>query len=310
MKTIGIIALSGEVDKNKLELAVINLENLGFNVVLSKNIFDKKRYLAGDDDTKLKALYDFVQNPDIDLIMSARGGYGLIRLVNKIDYSIIKNNPKPFVGFSDFTALLLLIYKNTGMITYHGPMVCSDFGCEVLTDPHPNPPRWRGEESAPTPVLPQKGGDDISFTYRNFLKALNGEQLNFQGNKIYKEGSANGIIWGGNLATVASLCGLDFIPNEDFIFFAEDLNEPVYKIDKMFTQLFNIETFRKYCKGIVLGDFLDVDNQKWLEELFHEFPVPTVGGFKITHNNEKITIPIGAKAVLSDQTLIISHGSI
>lgn len=282
MKTIGIIALSGDVDKNKLELAVINLENLGFNVVLSKNIFDKKRYLAGDDDTKLKALYDFVQNPDIDLIMSARGGYGLIRLVNKIDYSIIKNNPKPFVGFSDFTALLLLIYKNTGMITYHGPMACTDFGEENYS----------------------------KFTYESFVKAINNESLMFEGSKIYKSGFAKGVIWGGNLATVASLCALDFIPNEDFIFFAEDLNEPVYKIDKMFTQLFNIETFRKYCKGIVLGDFLDVDNQKWLEELFHEFPVPTVGGFKITHNNEKITIPIGAKAVLSDQTLIISHGSI
>ncbi len=306
MKTIGIIALSGDVDKNKLEAAVINLEKLGFNVKLSKNIFDKKRYLAGDDDVKLKALYDFVKDPDIDLIMFARGGYGAIRLVNKIDYNFIKSNPKPFVGFSDVTALLLMIYKNTGMITYHGPMVCSDFGCEVLTDPHPNPPRWRGEESAPTPVLPQKGGDDISFTYRNFLKALNGEQLNFQGNKIYKEGSANGIIWGGNLATVASLCGLDFIPNEDFIFFAEDLNEPVYKIDKMFTQLFNIETFRKHCKGIVLGDFLDVDNQEWLEELFYEFFVPTVGGFQITHNKDKITIPIGARAFLSEMKLTIS----
>lgn len=305
MKTIGIIALSGEVDKNKLELAVINLENLGFNVVLSKNIFDKKRYLAGDDDTKLKALYDFVKDPDIDLIMFARGGYGAIRLVNKIDYNFIKSNPKPFVGFSDVTALLLMIYKNTGMITYHGPMVCSDFGCEVLTDPHPNPPRWRGEESAPTPVLPQKGGDDISFTYRNFLKALNGEQLNFQGNKIYKEGSANGIIWGGNLATVVSLCGQDFIPDEDFVFFAEDLNEPAYKIDRMFTQLFNIEKFKANCKGIVLGDFLDTDNQEWLEEFFYAFPLPTAGGFKITHAKDKITIPIGKKCNLERANLVI-----
>lgn len=278
MKTIGIIALSGEVDKNKIELAVTNLENLGFNVKLSKNIFDKKRYLAGDDDAKLEALYDFVKDPDIDLIMFARGGYGAIRLVNKIDYNFINSNPKSFVGFSDVTALLLMIYKNTGMVTYHGPMACSDFGEEEYS----------------------------KFTYESFRKAINGENLTFEGNKIYKEGSANGIIWGGNLATVASLCGLDFIPNEDFIFFAEDLNEPVYKIDKMFTQLFNIETFRKHCKGIVLGDFLDIDNQEWLEELFYEFSVPTVGGFQITHNKDKITIPIGARAVLSEMKLTIS----
>lgn len=278
MKTIGIIALSGEVDKNKIELAVINLENLGFNVKLSKNIFDKKRYLAGDDDVKLEALYDFVKDPDIDLIMFARGGYGSIRLVNKIDYNIIKNNPKPFVGFSDVTALLLMIYKKTGMITYHGPMACSDFGEEVYS----------------------------KFTYDSFIKAINNESLMFEGSKIYKSGFAKGVIWGGNLATVASLCGLDFIPNEDFIFFAEDLNEPVYKIDKMFTQLFNIETFRRYCKGIVLGDFLDIDNKEWLEELFYEFSVPTVGGFEITHNKDKITIPIGARAVLSEMKLTLS----
>ena len=76
-----------------------------------------------------------------------------------------------------------------------------------------------------------------------FFKAINNEPLEFTGTKIYKEGSAEGILWGGNLATVASLCGQDFIPDEDFIFFAEDLNEPVYKIDRMFTQLFNIEKF-------------------------------------------------------------------
>lgn len=282
MKTIGIIALSGEVDKNKIELAVTNLESLGFKVKLAKNIFEKKRYLAGDDDVKLEALYDFVKDPDIDLIMFARGGYGAIRLVNKIDYNIIKNNPKPFVGFSDVTALLLMIYKNTGMITYHGPMACSDFCCE--------------------------NGYDFSLEY--FEKAISGQNLEFEGNKIYTKGSAEGIIWGGNLATVVSLCGLDFIPDEDFIFFAEDLNEPVYKIDKMFTQLFNIETFRRYCKGIILGDFLDIDNKEWLEELFYEFSVPTVGGFKVTHNKDKITIPIGARAFLSEKKLIISQGSI
>ena len=127
----------------------------------------------------------------------------------------------------------------------------------------------------------------------------------YKGTKIYKEGSAEGILWGGNLSTVVSLCGVDFIPDEDFIFFAEDLNEPVYKIDKMFTQLFNIEKFRSNCKGIILGDFLDSDNNEWLEELFKTLPAPTVGGFKITHLIEKITLPIGKKAKLSDYNLSI-----
>ena len=121
----------------------------------------------------------------------------------------------------------------------------------------------------------------------------------------YKAGRSEGIIWGGNLSTVVSLCGQDFIPDEDFIFFAEDLNEPVYKIDKMFTQLFNIENFYRNCKAIVLGDFLNVDNEIWLDDLFKSFQVPVVGGFKITHAEEKVTLPVGKKAKLEGLELKI-----
>ena len=274
--TIGIIALAGNCDKNIVLQACRNLENLGFKTKLSKNIFDENRYLAGSDEDKIEELHKFFQDSEIKLILNARGGYGSIRLINKINYEIIKNNPKPFCGFSDITALLLMIYKNCGLITYHGPMLCSDYL------------------------------DNNDFTSQNFFNAINDEQLEYVGTTIYKKGNVEGIIWGGNLSTVVSLCGQDFIPNEDFIFFAEDLNEPVYKIDKMFAQLFNIEKFNKHCKGIVLGDFLNVDNEEWLKDLFYSFTLPTVGGFKITHSEEKITIPIGRKAKLQGSTLLIS----
>lgn len=282
METIGIIALSGAIDKEKLNFATDNLKKLGFNIKLSKNIFDTNRYLAGNDKDKVEELEKFFLDPKIDIIMTARGGYGAIRLIDKIDYNILKNHPKIFTGFSDVTALLLMIYKKTGMVTYHGLMATPDFGFDCEID---------------------------EFSFRQFQAAINDEELNLEGNKIYRDGAAEGIIWGGNLATLVSLCGIDFIPNEDFIFFAEDLNEPVYKIDKMYTQLFNIKEFKKYCKGIVLGDFLDCGNEKWLEEFFVElsrnYQIPIVGGFKITHNRKKITIPIGKKAILSGANLKI-----
>ena len=282
MKTIGIIALSGAIDKEKLNFAINNLKSLGYKVKLSKNILDTNRYLAGNDKDKVEELEKFFLDPKIDIIMAARGGYGAIRLIDKIDYNILKNHPKIFTGFSDVTALLLMIYKKTGMVTYHGLMATPDFGFDCEID---------------------------EFSFRQFQAAINDEELNLEGNKIYRDGTAEGIIWGGNLATLVSLCGTDFIPNEDFIFFAEDLNEPVYKIDKMFTQLFNIKEFKKYCKGIVLGDFLDCGNEKWLEEFFVELSgihqIPIVGGFKITHNRKKITIPIGKKAILSGANLKI-----
>ena len=154
--------------------------------------------------------------------------------------------------------------------------------------------------STPSLALPLGEG-----TLTDFLKAINDDLLEFTGSKVYKQGTSEGIIWGGNLSTVVSLCGQDFIPDEDFIFFAEDLNEPAYKIDKMFTQLFNIEKFSKNCKGIVLGDFLNVDNEEWLNDLFYSFTIPTVGGFKITHSEEKITLPIGKRAKLEGQILNI-----
>ena len=86
--TIGIISLAGACEKELVEQAVQNIEALGFKVKLSKNIFEQKRYLAGSDENKLEALYEFFQDPDIKFILNARGGYGSIRLINKINYII------------------------------------------------------------------------------------------------------------------------------------------------------------------------------------------------------------------------------
>ena len=278
--TIGIIALSGACDREKVEQAKANIEAMGFREKKKKNIYDQNRYFAGSDEDKISELESFFEDDEIKLILCARGGYGAIRLINKIDYSILKANPKPFCGFSDVTALLLMIYRKTGLVTYHGPMACTDF-TEI----------------------------NNKISQQAFFNTINGKAFKYEGKKIYKEGSAEGIMWGGNLSTVVSLCGQDFIPNEDFIFFAEDLNEFVYKIDRMFQQLINISQFKNHCKGLVLGDFLDVDNGEWLEEYFNELAenlnIPTVSGFKITHAKEKITLPIGKNAKLEGKFLTI-----
>ncbi len=276
--TIGIIALSGDCEQDKVNKSKVYLERLGYKIKLSKNIYDCDRYLAGSDDDKVLELHNFYKDSEIKLILCARGGYGNLRLINKIDYEIIKNNPKPMCGYSDSTILLLMIYKMTGIINYHSPMACSDFS------------------------------DDISiYTSDNFFKALNCESLTYKGEYIYSHGNAQGVLFGGNLASIVSLCGQDFLPDKDFIFFAEDINEPVYKIDKMFQQLININKFKNKCKGIILGDFIGVDNIEWLDSYFNELAitlkVPISSGFKITHNKDKITLPIGKFARLSDNIL-------
>ncbi len=275
---IGIIAPAGGVENNENILrAKFFFENRGYKVTLGKNILKNNRYLAGTDEEKLEDLHNFFADDRINAIICLRGGYGAIRLINKIDYELIKNNPKIFAGYSDITALSAMFLKKSNLITYSAPMIQGDFGIKDISE----------------------------FTINSFFKTVTTEdKQEFKAKTIYNSGSATGIMFGGNLATIVSLCGMDFIPNEPFIFFAEDLNEPVYKIDKMFTQLLNIDEFRRNISGLILGDFLDVDNKEWLEDLFkelaQELKIPTLGGFKISHAKDKLTIPYGIKSAICE----------
>lgn len=275
--TIGILALSGAVEKPKILRAKKYFENLGYKIILSDNIFDKNRYLAGNDEKKIQELHKFFENPEIKMILCARGGFGAIRLLDKIDYEIIKNNPKIFAGYSDTTAFEAMFHKKTGLVTFYAPVAQADFGIENVS----------------------------KLVADSFFKTLtNTKELKVypdkRKSKVYRSGEAKGLLWGGNLATVATMCGLDFVPDEKFIFFAEDIEEDTYEIDRLFSQLLNLEKFRNNIQGIVLGDFLDVKNKKHLDELFFEIAEkiqkPVLSGFKITHAREKITIPYGVMA--------------
>lgn len=282
--TIGILAPSGAIgdDTTPVMTAIDYFSKLGFKTLVSNDLYLKNRYLAGDDLTKIKNLHAFFENPKINAIICMRGGYGALRLINKIDYSIIRNNPKIFCGYSDITALNLMFFKKAGLMTYSGPMIMSDFGKT----------------------------DRSEYTMNEFFKALTEDTYSIFGETVIKAGQAEGILWGGNLATTASLCGVDFIPDEPFIFFAEDICEPVYKIDRMLRQLMNIEKFRQNITGICFGYFADTDNRDWLLELFketaEELNVPCTRGFKITHTCCKTTVPIGAHAKLNELELFIN----
>lgn len=285
--TIGIVALSGAIEsEQKVLRAKKFFEDKGYNIVFAKNVFDRKRYLAGDDQTKVKELHSFFKDKNIDAILCVRGGYGIIRLLDKIDWEVIKNNPKIFAGYSDVSAMKAMIYKKTGLVTFYSPMLQSDFGIK----------------------------DVSNIVEKYFFKTLtNTDDLEIlpdkRKSKTYFKGNAQGILWGGNLTTIASMCGLDFIPDQKFIFFAEDLNEDTYQIDRLFTQLLNIEKFSKNLAGIVLGDFLDVTNKKHFDEFFYELgqkiKKPILSGFRISHAKNKITVPYGAAAGFSTNDKIL-----
>ena len=284
--TISIVAPSGCIDMEKIEKSVKYFNSEGYKVKLGANIQKKDRYMAGNDDERISDIHKAFEDKEVKAVICARGGYGAIRLINKIDYKLIKNNPKIFCGYSDISALSAMILKNSGLITFSGPMEKSDFQFDGIND----------------------------FTIKNFWQTVTSNKIIIstkEKNKFSNNNDAQGIMFGGNLTTIASLCGTDFIPTEKFIFFAEDLNEPVYKIDKYFTQLLNIKDFKKNLSAIALGEFLDIDDKSELEELFKELGrklnIPIIGTFPFTHGREKATVPFGAKASMSNNTLEIEY---
>lgn len=275
--TVAIIAPAGAVEYDEIIKAQAYLEHRNLRVVLGKNIFKTCRYMAGTDEERVDDLHEAFLNPDIKAIVCARGGYGAIRLLKLIDFDIIRRNPKIFCGYSDITALSLMFAKHSDLITFSGPMAQSDFN------------------------------DVTEFTANSFFNVLSGGFEEYMSTETYRSGNTEGIIWGGNLSTIVSLCGINFIPEEDFIFFTEDLNEAPYRIDKMLTQLVNIKEFRKHCKGIVFGEFLDCGDENWVTDILLEtaniLEVPAYGGFKFTHAADKQTVPIGAYGILQDGIL-------
>lgn len=273
--TIGILAVSGRInDFEKLERAKSFFQKEGYNVVISNTCKTSHRYMSGvNDEENIKELEHFFEDKDINAIIAARGGYGTLRLINKINWDIIKNNPKIFAGYSDITTLINLIYKKTGLITFHSAMPNGDFSGEIN-----------------------------EYTAKSFFAALSGETKTIKAENVtlHKPGCANGILWGGNLSVLTSLCGTDFVPDKDLILVLEDLNEPEYKIDRMLTQLFNVKEVRNRVKGIAFGEFKDIQNKEMLSEikneLISELNIPSCSGFNITHSKQKDTFPVGAKA--------------
>lgn len=281
---IRIIAPSGPVDMDKINQAKIYFENKGYKVELGSHITDEYNYLAGSDENRLADLHEAFSDKDTKAIICARGGYGALKLVDKIDYKLLEENPKIFCGYSDISALNTMILKHSNLITYSGPMAQSDFGNEI-----------------------------DEFTESEFFKTLTSVCTILKPNnpKIYNNGNAEGIIFGGNLASIVSLCGRDFTPNTDFIFFTEDLNEPVYKIDRYFTQLLAQKEFKTRLKAIILGDFLDIDNNKYFDSFFEnlasELNIPIISGYPISHSKLKATIPCGAFCKLQNTELELTE---
>jgi muramoyltetrapeptide carboxypeptidase len=287
--TIGIITPGSFISDDGLKTAVEQVKSLGFEVKLSENIRAKRGFNAGTDAQRLADLHAMFADENIDGIWCARGGYGCGRILEKIDYQLIKRNSKALIGYSDITALLLAIYKKTGLIGFHGPVAASDF----------------------TDYTVEHFQKIVMQPITNFLIKPSAENLQNEDSiyhpKTIVSGKAKGKLIGGNLSLLASLAGTEFEPDfKNKIVFIEDIGEKPYRIDRMLTQL-RQATNLPAASGIALGVFADckapadANSLTLLETLtdrLGDLKIPVVYGLSFGHISNQITLPIGVEAEL------------
>ena len=285
--TIGICAPSGFLPlPEKLPLAVNRLESHGYKVVVTPSVLAREGYCAGSAESRLADLHRLVEDPSIDMIMAARGGFGLSHLLPRIDWKACASSQKLFCGFSDFTAFHLALYSQTGQISLAGPMAVTDFA----------------------------GSDESTFHSEHFWNLVSGQGPAkhtypiWQSDQSLQPQKLEGIVWGGNLSLIAHLMGTPWFPQiEGGILFLEDIGEAPYRIERMLMQL-ELSGILAKQSAIVLGAFTgcappeDAAAQYYLSEVItglrKRFSGPVITGLPFGHIKDKFTLPFGAVSSL------------
>jgi muramoyltetrapeptide carboxypeptidase len=282
--TIGVCALSGRVDEAPLAKGLEYLRDLGNRVVVPEETLHAWRYFSGSDEERLAGFHALLDDESIDLVMAARGGYGLSRLLHRIDWSRVAASGKAFVGFSDFTAFNMAAFACANLATFHGPMLAVDFG----------------------------NGNPDSFAQQHFWMALRRESHridDFPCEHGYEARRVDGTLWGGNLSLLAHLVGTPYFPAiDDGILYVEEIGEEPYAIERLFMQLYHAGVLGRQ-RALVLGDFTDCkpsnpvrypySMDEVIETLRQLLPYPVVTGLPFGHVARKVTLPFGTPGTLS-----------
>jgi muramoyltetrapeptide carboxypeptidase len=293
-QTLGVVAPAAPLEEPELiQASLETVASLGFKVKPGARLFDHHGYFAGVDEARAADLNAMFADPEISGIITLRGGYGASRLLPFLDYELIQHNPKVLVGYSDITALLNGIHACTGLVTFHGPVADQAFTPYTLAEFKK--------------VLFEGRG-------RCWLGAAppfsNGEGLVERHNRVVtlQPGIARGRLFGGNLSLVSHLVGTPYLPDlAGAILFLEDVNEAVYRLDRMLVQL-RLSGILEKVSGLVFGKFtacLPSAGAAWQFTLFEvllEFSlqvgVPAVSGLMIGHLPDQATLPLGCLAEL------------
>lgn len=288
MTSLTIFAPAGvELRTAALKLARQRLGALGFEVSVDPGVRGRHQRFAGDDDARLEALHR-VAKAAPSVAMACRGGYGMTRLLDRVDWKLLARSVEQgtrWVGYSDLTALQCGLLAHTGAASWHGPMACDDFG--------------RADEAG--------GVDEV--TRDCFAEAMSGEleALGFRTEAGFDGLSARGTLWGGNLAVLQALMGTPHWPRvRGGILFVEDVNEHPYRVERVLLQLHQAGVLAAQ-KAVLLGAFTDyrkspLDRGYSLKQAVAYLrgltKTPILTGLPFGHVPTKVCLPIGRRVQL------------
>ncbi len=281
---IGLIAPSGPFERESFERGLATLTSWGFEAVYEDDIFAREGYLAGSDDRRIHELHRQLDDPSLKALLAVRGGYGVHRLLDRLDPERVRRSEKLLIGFSDISGLHLAWRRFGGPSTLHGPNLTGLANLdEALVK------RWLALVS---------GSETASKLHNDPLEML-------------REGRAEGSLLPTNLCLLSTLMGTDFVPDLDGVILAlEDVGEALYRIDRMLRQLALAGVFSRVA-GLVLGQFTppgDMENTMRHDferqvahlalEVTQSSGIPVVSGFPFGHEPFNHPLPVGVACEL------------
>lgn len=275
IKKIALVALSGIPDMEKVKRAVKMLESLGYKIVIKPSVLKKTTisYLSSDIKTRLADIHSCWKDKSIDMLIAVRGGYGSVHLLPFLDWNLLRQRKLPFLGYSDLTAIHLALYAKGVGTPISGPMI-QNFST-IENDEY------------------TKISLSNVFSRKYEILPLPGKKI-----RILKKGNATGPILPVTLSVLVTLIGTKYLPDmKNHILLVEDINEPVYKLDRYFTQLKQAGILEKLA-GLMLGNFKQCGNEtdrlRLFSEISKDIKGPVVMKIPFGHSYPRISTAFGA----------------
>ena len=281
---VALVAPAGPLrGRDDLDRAVANARDLGWDPVTATHALARTGYFAGDDEARAADVNNALRDTRIDGVWCLRGGYGAIRIVDRVDWSVLRQHAKPVLGYSDVTAVHGAIARQAGLVSYHAPTARTTLS---------------------------------TFSRASLERAMRGEDSCgvAEHARVLRPGRATGRLEGGNLAVLAGLVGTPYFPPLDgAILVLEDVNEPVYRVDRMLAQL-RLSGALHGVRAIVFGECTNCpeesdDGARRLDDVLIEVAqwlrVPCLAGVPVGHVPEQWTLPLGALAEIDAEGCVL-----